>query len=335
MDMSPSLPSGSSEAKQSQSKFPSMHEPAAVVLHSTQTTEQEQEHHQPSANSTITATTTTIITPNHIPDNSSPSMSAPPRLKTPRRFLFIASIGNPRPYRTTRHSAGHILLEALTPLLPRRLPLVGTNPNNGNIINPLFYKTYTSPTYMNESGPKLLRNFQSWLSSTHTEVYQKIVQPGNVLANTTTTTTADAPAAEEWHLRGTDPTTLRNFSPTLVILHDELEAPLGKVRVKRGGPEKASLRGHRGLISSFESLRGKGLYPPNAKKSAGGGAGAGVDLSVLRIGVGIGRPETRDKGGVAKYVLAEMSAEELKAVRAAAGPVLEVLVDELYREGAE
>ncbi|PYH74046.1 aminoacyl-tRNA hydrolase [Aspergillus vadensis CBS 113365] len=326
MDTNPSQSSGNSKVKRNKSKLPSMHE--AVVLRSAQTTEQEQEqeedhhHHQPSAKST-----TTTVPLNHNPDNTSPSMSAPPPLKTPRRFLFIASIGNPRPYRTTRHSAGHILLEALTPLLPRRVPLVGTSPNNGNIINPLFYKTYTSPSYMNESGPKLLRNFQSWLSSTQTEIYQKIVQSGNVLSTDPTSDTA-----AEWHLRGTDPTTLRNFSPTLVILHDELEAPLGKVRVKRGGPEKASLRGHRGLISSFESLRGKGLYPPNPKKNV---LGAGVDLSVLRIGVGIGRPETRDRGGVAKYVLSEMSEQELKAVRAAAGPVLEVLVDELYRDGAE
>ncbi|GAQ45365.1 peptidyl-tRNA hydrolase [Aspergillus niger] len=331
MDTNPSQRSGNSKAKRNKSKFPSMHE--AVGLHSAQTTEQEQEqehhhHQQPSAKSTTTTTTTPIIPLNHNPDTTSPSMSTPPPLKTPRRFLFIASIGNPRPYRTTRHSAGHILLEALTPLLPRRVPLVGTSPNNGNIINPLFYKTYTSPSYMNESGPKLLRNFQSWLSSTQTEIYQKIVQPGNVLS---TDPTSDATAAE-WHLRGADPTTLRNFSPTLVILHDELEAPLGKVRVKRGGPEKASLRGHRGLISSFESLRGKGMYPPNPKKNV---LGAGVDLSVLRIGVGIGRPETRDRGGVAKYVLSEMSEQELKAVRAAAGPVLEVLVDELYRDGAE
>ncbi|GAA89894.1 peptidyl-tRNA hydrolase [Aspergillus luchuensis IFO 4308] len=333
MDINSSQSSGISKAKRNKSKFPSMHE--AVVLHSAQTTEQEQEqeghhHHQPSAKSSSTTTTLPL---NHNLNTTSPtpspSMSTTTPLKTPRRFLFIASIGNPRPYRTTRHSAGHILLEALTPLLPRRVPLVGTSPNNGNIINPLFYKTYTSPSYMNESGPKLLRNFQSWLSSTQTEIYQKIVQPGNVLS---TNPESDATAAAEWHLRGADPTTLRNFSPTLVILHDELEAPLGKVRVKRGGPEKASLRGHRGLISSFESLRGKGMYPPNPKKNV---LGTGVDLSVLRIGVGIGRPETRDRGGVAKYVLSEMSEQELKAVRAAAGPVLEVLVDELYRDGAE
>ncbi|PYI10058.1 putative peptidyl-tRNA hydrolase [Aspergillus sclerotiicarbonarius CBS 121057] len=242
-------------------------------------------------------------------------------LKTPRRFLFIASIGNPRPYRQTRHSAGHILLEALVPLLPARAPLISSLSSNG----PLFYKTWHSPSYMNESGPKLLRQFQSWLSSTQTETFKNLVQRGHVRAVATPDHQTPTP---EWQIRGVDPGSLRQFSPTLVILHDELEAPLGKVRVKRGGPEKASLRGHRGLISAFESLRGKGLYPP--KKGA-----AVPDLSVLRIGVGIGRPETRNRGDVADYVLKDMSPAELAAVRAAAAPVMEVLADELYWEGGD
>lgn len=112
-------------------------------------------------------------------------------------------------------------------------------------------------------------------------------------------------------------------------LHDELEAPLGKVRVKRGGPEKASLRGHRGLISVMESLRGKGLYPPRTGQAA---QGANAGLSILRVGVGIGRPSTRTRNDVADYVLTEMNASELAAVRAAAVPVLDILADELYRE---
>ncbi|PWY85693.1 hypothetical protein BO94DRAFT_535827 [Aspergillus sclerotioniger CBS 115572] len=245
---------------------------------------------------------------------ATPPSSTSLTLKTPRRFLFIASIGNPRPYRQTRHSAGHILLEALTPLLPARAPLVSSLSSNG----PLFYKTWHSPSYMNESGPKLLRQFQSWLSSTQTETFKSVVQRGHVRVVATPERQHPEWQHPEWQIRGVDPVSLRQFSPTLVILHDELEAPLGK---------KASLRGHRGLISAFESLRGKGLYPP--KK---GGLG---DLSVLRIGVGIGRPETRNRGDVADYVLAEMSPAELAAVRAAAVPVMEALADELYREGGE
>ncbi|PWY70178.1 putative peptidyl-tRNA hydrolase [Aspergillus heteromorphus CBS 117.55] len=250
------------------------------------------------------------------PTTPSSSASALSTLKTPRRFLFIASIGNPRPYRQTRHSAGHILLDAIIPLLPARAPLVSSIAANG----PLFYKTWHSPAYMNESGPKLVRQFQSWLSSTQSETFKSLVQRGHVR----TATDIARPEKTEWQVCGVDPLSLRHFGPTLVILHDELEAPLGKVRVRRGGPEAASLRGHRGLISAFESLRGKGLWPPK---------GASSDLSVLRIGVGIGRPETRNRGDVSDYVLADMNPKELAAVRAAAAPVMEALADELYRDG--
>ena len=256
-------------------------------------------------------------------------------LKTPQRILFIASIGNPRPYRSTRHSAGHILLDALTPLLAVRMPLISSQhqPSAG----PLFYKTYLSPSYMNESGPKLVRQLKTWLSTTQTDIFERIVRPGYIRDPTTNTTTSDStptsrptPTQPEWHRRGTDPTTLKHLNPTLVILHDELESPLGKVRVKRGGPDQASLRGHRGLISVFESLRGKGLYPARPDATA---AGAHGELSVLRIGVGIGRPETRGRGDVAKYVLTEMSPKEFAAVRGAAGQVMDALADEFYWEG--
>lgn len=129
---------------------------------------------------------------------------------------------------------------------------------------------------------------------------------------------------------------------TLVILHDELEQPLGKVRVKRGGPEASSLRGHRGLISVCESLRGKGLYPPKpgagagavkANNAKGKGGGSSRDLSILRVGVGIGRPESRGKNAVADYVLTEMNERELAAVKGAVGTVMGVLEEELVFEG--
>ncbi|GAB1200575.1 hypothetical protein APSETT444_009949 [Aspergillus pseudonomiae] len=182
---------------------------------------------------------------------------------------------------------------------------------------------------MNESGPKLVRQLKNWISTTQTEILGKVVMQGNVgLSKTTEAADLENP---EWQRRGTDPQLLRSLAPTLVILHDELEAPLGKVRVKRGGPEKASLRGHRGLISIMESLRGKGLYPP---RTSPGENRSQEDLSVLRIGVGIGRPSTRDRGDVADYVLTEMNNTEMAAVRAAAGPVLDILADEIYRGGS-
>ncbi|KAJ5743688.1 aminoacyl-tRNA hydrolase [Penicillium manginii] len=222
---------------------------------------------------------------------------------TPRRALFIASIGNQKPYRSTRHSAGHILLDALTPLLPAALP-------------PTTYTTWYSPSFMNESGPKLIRQLQRWFEKLDGQGSGWISSSGVALPLGNTPATPTAASA------GTP--------ATLVILHDELEQPLGKVRVKRGGPEASSLRGHRGLISVCESLRGKGLYPAN-----GGAKGKGVrrDLSILRVGVGIGRPESRGKNAVADYVLTEMDAREMEAVKRAAGHVVGVLEEEVGFEG--
>ncbi|KAL5366184.1 hypothetical protein BJX96DRAFT_26978 [Aspergillus floccosus] len=256
-------------------------------------------------------------------------MASSTPLKTPRRFLFIASIGNPRPYRTTRHSAGHLLLDALIPHLLPRIPLVSADKPQPQ---PLFYTTWHSPSLMNVSGRKLVRELQRWMASAQTDILERVVKPGHVRVvqqephdGETAATAALDPATSSWQRRGVDPRTLQHFEPTLVILHDELEAPLGKVRMKRGGPESASLRGHRGLISIMEQLKAKKLYP-QAQSRGGGG------LSVVRIGVGIGRPDSREKGSVADYVLTEMNPRELAAVRAAVGPVLDILEDELYRE---
>lgn len=227
------------------------------------------------------------------------------------RLLFIASIGNQAPYRSTRHSAGHILLDALKPLL--RTSLTSNAP---------FYATWYSPSFMNESGPKLARQLQKWLKAQDDLGRSALSSPAH--------TTSPANTYEY------------GFPATLVILHDELEAPLGKIRVKRGGPESASLRGHRGLISTFESLRGKGLYPSTAGKmqSKSSGHKRGKDaplpreLSVLRIGIGIGRPDSREKNAVADYVLTEMEETELMAVRRTAEPVLGIIEEEFsWRDG--
>jgi PTH1 family peptidyl-tRNA hydrolase len=220
--------------------------------------------------------------------------------RPPQRLLYIASIGNPAPYRTTRHSAGHILLDAITPSLRTRL-------------GPSLYTTFYSPSLMNISGPKLVKNMTKWLS---TRDRIALDLPGGPL-----------------------PVGASNGYPaTLVILHDELEAPLGKVRVKRGGPESASLRGHRGLISVLETLRGKGLFPSKVKQGSGQGVkrGKGEDglprnLDVLRVGVGIGRPAGREKDAVADYVLTEMEGRELEAVSRAAESVVDVLEEEMCR----
>ena len=240
----------------------------------------------------------------------------------PARVLFIASIGNQGPYRRTRHSAGHLLLDVVAPLLRTRL---------GGVAAP-YYTTWYSPSFMNESGPKLVRQMQKWFAKQD----EAGLSADGIGSNPGTSISVGTEAGAK----------LRSGYPaTLVILHDELESPLGKIRVKRGGPELASLRGHRGLISVLESLRGKGLYPSrpahmqghqqNRKSRRGDAAKDEVlprDLSILRVGIGIGRPPSREKNAVADYVLTEMNADELGAVQKAAEPVVGLLAEELWPE---
>lgn len=87
----------------------------------------------------------------------------------------------------------------------------------------------------------------------------------------------------------------------LVVVHDELESPLGKVKVKVGG----SARGHNGIKSCVGSLGG---------------------LAFTRIGVGIGRPESRESRDVAGYVLRKMSGVEVRKVEEAVEAVVEILM---------
>ena len=60
----------------------------------------------------------------------------------------------------------------------------------------------------------------------------------------------------------------------------------------------------------------------NGIKSVVGSLG-GAEL--VKIGVGIGRPESRDSGAVASYVLKKMTAAEVMRVRDGAQDVLRLL----------
>lgn len=88
----------------------------------------------------------------------------------------------------------------------------------------------------------------------------------------------------------------------LVVVHDELELAVGQVKVRSGG---ASAKGHNGL----KSINGMGLGKE------------GMDGGYTRIGVGIGRPEGREPGVVAGYVLRKMTAVERGKIEGAVGGV--------------
>ena len=89
--------------------------------------------------------------------------------------------------------------------------------------------------------------------------------------------------------------------PRLVVLHDELEAPLGSIRVR---PGSLSAKGHNGLKSIRERMPG---------------------VEYTRIGIGIGRPESRDASVVAGYVLRKMTGQEKGRIEGCVGGVVEEL----------
>lgn len=82
----------------------------------------------------------------------------------------------------------------------------------------------------------------------------------------------------------------------LVVVHDELELPPGQVKVKQGS---ASAKGHNGLKSINGLVQGE----------------------YIRIGVGIGRPVSREPNEVANYVLRKMTPVERQKIEGAVGMV--------------
>ncbi|KAL1972052.1 hypothetical protein VTN31DRAFT_7271 [Thermomyces dupontii] len=268
-----------------------------------------------------------------------------PIFQSPSRFLLIASIGNlSAPYTLTRHSAGHTLLDAVEPLLYERIGLrhAASSPITASKKQTLFYETYKCPSLMNISGPPVLRKLRQWMQD-YRRVHQTLISSTPQAAENTTADDgtvlavcrgSSSSSSSSSSLIDIDISRVKPvFRPTLVILHDELEAKPGAIQLKRGDARSASLRGHRGLISVFESLSGAGLLAKDPRVVAGVGESSRDtdELAVLRVGFGIGRPNTRERDAVSEYVLTTMSEQELRMVRAAAPTVVELLVREMYR----
>ncbi|KAH9827340.1 Peptidyl-tRNA hydrolase [Teratosphaeria destructans] len=85
----------------------------------------------------------------------------------------------------------------------------------------------------------------------------------------------------------------------LVVIYDELEQPLGKVTVRTA--TGLSARGHNGLKSIMAAM-------PQAP--------------FARIGLGIGRPVSRDSDAVARYVLGKMRPGERERIEGSVGEVV-------------
>ena len=183
------------------------------------------------------------------------------------RPLLIASIGNPAPkYTNTLHSAGHTLLHELHARLPGIHPPFtrARTMGNGYVSTGPDFTLWQSSSLMNVSGPPLRLAWRMFLRQLASDQERQ--------------------------------------SAKLVVLHDELESPLGRVKVKQG--TDLSAKGHNGLKS----------------------VAAEKDLArCVRIGVGIGRCESREPEAVARYVLRRMTERERDAVENAAPEVIGAL----------
>ena len=175
--------------------------------------------------------------------------------------VFVASIGNPAPYTNTLHSAGHTVLDALRELLGYPTFMKSKDYGGGFISHGDDLTLWKSPLLMNTSGKAVSAAYRYFKST--------------------------LPSGE-------------SFAARLVVVHDELESELGKLRIKSQGSPK----GHNGLKSCIRSLGGPDF---------------------LKLGVGIGRPESRDSKDVANYVLRKMTMLEKNKINESAEEALSLL----------
>lgn len=103
----------------------------------------------------------------------------------------------------------------------------------------------------------------------------------------------------------------------LVILHDELELDSGKSKVKRG---EGSAKGHNGIKSVQQSLQGAGLM-------------GSIGTKFIKLGVGIGRPVSRERDEVSGYVLGQLTGVERTKIEGVAEGVVDMLEREAERMG--
>lgn len=98
----------------------------------------------------------------------------------------------------------------------------------------------------------------------------------------------------------------------LIVIHDDLDLPPGKIRIRKGG----RAGGHHGIESILDWLE---------------------DSDFVRIRIGIGRPENVENGfeeAVINFVLSNFTEEERKIIAPAINRVTEAL-DSLITEGLE
>lgn len=230
--------------------------------------------------------------PNNPPKKSTSKILAPmPLAKNAIQTaypLLVCSIGNPgSTYANTLHSAGHILTSYLSSRKSYRPFVKGLS---GQFSTPdtstKAFMGIMSGFQRTEGAPVSVdEDWTFWQSTSLMNVSGRGVSR----------------AYTEWMKDVRRKYGDAQIEGRLVVVHDELESALGKVTIKDGG---ASAKGHNGLKSCQASL-GKTKW--------------------WRVGVGIGRPDSREPDVVARYVLKKMSPNERKALENSAVGVFKAL----------
>ncbi|KAK0838252.1 hypothetical protein LTR91_025870 [Friedmanniomyces endolithicus] len=182
------------------------------------------------------------------------STGSPIRMSTARTLpLLICSVGNPgSTYANTLHSAGHTVVNRLVEHLGYSALRKERELGNGLVARPAI---------KGAAGDWTL-----WQSTSYMNDSGKGVRAAH------TTWAEHIPVGE---------------GGKLVVVHDELEKPLGAVTVRTA--PGASAKGHNGIKSIISVV---GATP------------------FARIGIGIGRPASREPDEVARYVLKKMTPAE-------------------------
>jgi PTH1 family peptidyl-tRNA hydrolase len=219
------------------------------------------------------------------PSSITPSLSSYSTTMPPTgRALLVCSIGNPgTQYANTLHSAGHTIVNIIR---ERGMYHPFTKGMEGLVATPDTTRFRLSLTGFTKDGSRGLLpsedDFTLWQST-------KLMNQSGVSVS------------KAWKMFTAQQMNKHGLRGRLVVIHDELEAPLGRVKIIDG---IASARGHNG-VKSVQDKMGRTQF--------------------WRIGVGIGRPVSRDPVAVSKYVLRKMTYTEEKAIDNAASDVLAAL----------
>lgn len=228
-----------------------------------------------------------LVTLEPVPPQIAPATPSPRPCST--KCLFIVSLGNPAPHENSWHSAGHIILKELHSRLGftnAKRPKIYARGlvSEGVLGTGTKLALWQCTSSMNDSGTFVLKAYRSYTTTTY--------NPGT-----------------------------GNLS-LLVLLHDEMEAAPGDLRVSS---RYTSAREHHGVKSVQQSFQSAGLRKLLTESDE--------EAGFVRIGVGIGRlaGASRQKGDIADYVLGTLSENERKEMEQISARKLVAFLEEGIR----